>query len=482
MLVSEVAAAYPSVSGTALSALVSEYLDNSGGDASDTLTGTALSAELSSVASEQSALDGSYPLTGTAASAEASAFVSAEAAEIEAYVTGELSLSGTAASAASASFISEDAVFETAAASQYPALSGTALSAASESWASMETAQVEAYVTGVLSLSGTAASAAVASFVSEEAATESDNPDDSNANGPAAASALTGTAASATSALYESQEMAQVEAYVTGQLSLTGPAASAAVASFEAEITGSQADDPVLTGTAASAASASAASEYAALTASPTGPDKCGPKTPDPSVPDSCDTPVEQSTNNQPASYGVQCLNDTSVSTPINATSCSALIPELCANQWQSPGNWVWLTGEGCSLGSWLPVQNGGAAPWPSQAQCEQLIYVSMYDSCQLTGDSWTVAAVNLVVLPADSPVTQSGQQVNAGYPSYVIANHQLRTLSDQKDCVWTPPDNYCQGSRCRPASYYQSLYATSTPCAAISSPAVSFTPAAVAR
>ncbi len=63
----------------------------------------------------------------------------------------------------------------------------------------------------------------------------------------------------------------------------------------------------------AAAVSEAAAAAYATAygTAAVSGgnyTDACGPTIPDPTVPDSCDTPVLQV--DQPAAYGVQCLND----------------------------------------------------------------------------------------------------------------------------------------------------------------------------
>lgn len=154
---------------------------------------------------------------------------------------------------------------------------------------------------------------------------------------------------------------------------------------------------------AVSAAAAESAADAAAFgTAAATGnfTDACGPAVPDPSVPDSCDTPVLQV--DSPAAYGVQCLNDTLDTAPINITSCATLIQEMCGNQWQRPGQWLWLTANGCSVGSFLPPQTYvGAAPWPTAAQCEELIFASMVDECQYSGVAYNIAAVNLKTLPA---------------------------------------------------------------------------------
>ena len=148
------------------------------------------------------------------------------------------------------------------------------------------------------------------------------------------------------------------------------------------------------------------ASASATTTGSRTYTDACGPTIPDPTVDDTCDTPVVYSS--QPASYGVQCLNDSLTATPINITSCFSLIPEFCANQEQAPGRWLWLTANDCSLGSWLPDHTvyPGAAAYPLQEQCEELIYASMLEACyynRVPFNSFNIAAVNLAVLPTDN-------------------------------------------------------------------------------
>ena len=184
--------------------------------------------------------------------------------------------------------------------------------------------------------------------------------------------------------------------------------------------------DVPATGTAVTAESGISTSGASVPSASASGGliDACGPKIPDPSVPDSCSTPVEQS--DTPAAYGVQCLNDTQSNAAVNISSCAILIPELCANQWQKPGEWVWQTANGCSIGSLIPSEtNTGAAPWPNSDQCEELIYASMVDDCQFDEVPWNIAAVNLVILPNGN---NKGTAKNAGYGSYLVAERQLGT------------------------------------------------------
>ena len=191
---------------------------------------------------------------------------------------------------------------------------------------------------------------------------------------------------------------------------------------------------------AASAASAlsnaaAAAASYSAIAtgtdaAAPqvTGPDACGPKTPDPSVPDSCDTYVPQV--QAPAAYGVQCLHNAG-QPALNLTTCANLIPIMCTQEWQHPGEWVWATADGCSFGSFLPNDPNAAQP-PQEAACEVLIYGAMLETCGGTDNSqYNIAAVNLVQLPDNSG---TGQQVNSGYPSYLITPSQPRTLPDPNE------------------------------------------------
>lgn len=159
-----------------------------------------------------------------------------------------------------------------------------------------------------------------------------------------------------------------------------------------------------------------------------TGPDACGPKIPDPRVVDTCDSFVEEV--QAPHPYGVQCLNDGS-NPALNVSSCEDLIPIMCTNQFQHAGEWVWASQEGCSLGSFLPpLDMAGAAQWPQQINCEELIYGAMLVACTGGGTPYNVAAVNLQQLPNNTP-NGKGAAVNGLYPSYLIAESQPRNLSD---------------------------------------------------
>lgn len=182
-----------------------------------------------------------------------------------------------------------------------------------------------------------------------------------------------------------------------------------------------------------------ASGSYGANLPAATGPDACGPKIPDPTVPDSCYSYVNEVT--APAAYGVQCLNDGTGDT-LNTTSCEEIIPIMCSDEFQNAGQWVWATNNGCSLGSYLPEQNGtGAAMWPNQTQCELLIYEAMLDACDDGTNKYNYAGVNLKVLPNNTPGGE-GEQVNAGYGSYLISPTQPRNQSD-KTC-YDPKATLC--------------------------------------
>jgi len=371
----------------------------------DTLDASALQALLP--------LQFSFVTASTPASSTAAAVTSATASSVPLSTSNANSLTGSAAAAESAAFISQDDYYATVG-----PLTGSALAA--------ESAYIQSedsfYATAFPPLTGSAAAAESAAFAAFN----------SQDNYYATVGPLTGSALAAESAYIQSEDSYFSSAFPP----LTGSAASAESAAFVSEDSFYATAYPPLTGSAAAAASAAFASEdsyYAtAYPATPiqtgtaplaTAParDACGPSTPDPTVPDSCNTPVQQVSS--PAAWGVQCLNDTGSAAPINITTCAALITQLCANQWQNLGNWTWVTGPGCAIGSFLPGKDiQGAAPGPERGACEELIYASMVDSCQFSG-GWNLAGVNLRVFPG---VGGKGEAVNAGYGSYVVANRQL--------------------------------------------------------
>lgn len=211
----------------------------------------------------------------------------------------------------------------------------------------------------------------------------------------------------------------------------TGPAANSAAASAS-----------LAPAESAAAVSDAAAAVSGAAYASATGPvvDECGPKIPDPNVEDSCYSPVQRV--DTPSAYGVLCQNDT-ISTPLNVTSCGELIPIMCAQEWQQPGQWLWISNNECSLGSFLSPYNG-SAQWPSAIDCELLIYASMVNECAYSGIPYNIASVNLKELPQNigqgsNQVIGTGAAVNVGYGSYIVADRQLRNLSDASSCDPVP-------------------------------------------
>lgn len=151
-----------------------------------------------------------------------------------------------------------------------------------------------------------------------------------------------------------------------------------------------------------------------------------------------CNQFIEMSTSGAQA-YNASCLNDGSGGN-LNVDSCQDVITILCQNQWGNPGEWVWATGDGCTLGSWLPpapANPDGTSPppgtypyQPDQNTCEVLIYGGMLSSCAGSGSNdYNVISVNLPVLPNNQ---QSGQQVDARYGSYLIAHNAVRDVPDK--------------------------------------------------
>ena len=208
-------------------------------------------------------------------------------------------------------------------------------------------------------------------------------------------------------------------------IAASAAAASAAAAYSDAQqLSAAALSDASFYATAAGSAGAAGTG-----VANPSGPDACGPKVPDPRVTDSCDSPVD--TVQAPAPYGVQCLND-GTTQQLNESSCAELIPIMCTNEFQHAGEWVWASQKGCSIGSFLPPESlVGAAQWPPQINCEELIYGAMLDACTGSGgNQYNVAAVNLNKLPNNQP-GGTGAAVNVGYPSYLIAAKQPRNIGD---------------------------------------------------
>ncbi|KAI4235787.1 MAG: hypothetical protein L6R40_006382 [Gallowayella cf. fulva] len=185
--------------------------------------------------------------------------------------------------------------------------------------------------------------------------------------------------------------------------------------------------------------------------------DPCGPKRQDPSenLFDTCTVDPDGTENvegtsfvyhsKNPAPYGVQCLpfpagsntTDSFANAPtrtvqqLNTTACEAGYRPFCQSI-QPPHNppkdqWIWneFGGPGCALGMWLS-SDPNAAPIPDVTRCVYGIFRTMAMICEDGGPESQVAAVNVVKLQGGGA---TGQQVNAGYPSYIVAPETLTTL-----------------------------------------------------
>ncbi|KAL8854150.1 MAG: hypothetical protein Q9221_001072 [Calogaya cf. arnoldii] len=179
---------------------------------------------------------------------------------------------------------------------------------------------------------------------------------------------------------------------------------------------------------------------------------------------------VTQSLENEPGYYSVACLpfpgSDASANgagggdfanaptrqiTPMNTTACH--YKEFCASIQPDPtkmsvkpptDQWIWNDwSPGCALGMWLP-SDPAAADWPDATRCEYgilrmmgtICYNEAYGTVSGVDDGTTgagastngsvVATVNLQRLQGGGT---TGEQVNAGYPSYIVASETLTVL-----------------------------------------------------
>ena len=155
--------------------------------------------------------------------------------------------------------------------------------------------------------------------------------------------------------------------------------------------------------------------------ASPTNGDPCGPKVQESGFPNTCNAKVELTTT--VSQYGVYC--GSSGSGNLVYAMCSGLYSALCKTMQHAnfpTAAWVWADGgDNCAVGVWVPAPQG-AAMIPSVDRCENSIYAAMAGSCSNPSQLNNVASVNLATLPSFSDKTQTGSQVNAGYPSYILA------------------------------------------------------------
>ena len=73
-------------------------------------------------------------------------------------------------------------------------------------------------------------------------------------------------------------------------------------------------------------------------------------------------------------------------------------------------------------MGYWMPWGIVGTDKVPTTDECQQTIYTAITNTCFPNDDStFNTASVNLKVLPTE---TQTGEQVDSGSLSYMIAPH----------------------------------------------------------
>ncbi|KAI4177642.1 MAG: hypothetical protein LQ343_000105 [Gyalolechia ehrenbergii] len=242
----------------------------------------------------------------------------------------------------------------------------------------------------------------------------------------------------------ESSDYAAYAAIATPTTYSLSPEESAAEASIDAYFsTASFSDVPIVTSIPQSVLDELTATTGIYALPQPTDP--CGPAVQTGEEWDTCTIHEDGTLNvdgspfvwysDEPSYYGVQCLpkpNNTSDGVDnavpnLNTEMCN--FDELC-NAIQTDfatGLWHWNNngGEGCALGIWLP-DGDGVAQIPDSVRCRDAIYGMAGLYCTAGGpqggdglaDS-QVASVNLKLLPGGG---QNGAQVNAGYPSYIIA------------------------------------------------------------
>ena len=162
--------------------------------------------------------------------------------------------------------------------------------------------------------------------------------------------------------------------------------------------------------------------------------DPCGPLTqpsPNPAG-NTCNVSIIQS--DSPAPYAVQCLTDYT-DTHLTFDACSSeTIPAICAKL-ADPGvpnaTWIWASAAApntCHIGFYLPPYDG-SAPKPSNDKCVNEIFRPMLGYCnpatgyEVVEGMYNLAMVNVKARPDG---TQTGQAVDVGYPSYIVATRQL--------------------------------------------------------
>lgn len=201
------------------------------------------------------------------------------------------------------------------------------------------------------------------------------------------------------------------------------PSQSAALANLYNDWTATAAQGASATGKGASATSNSAASQ-----------------TPSPANAFAAPLPLA----NTPGADSILCVKQTGLdggTDTVNTTACATAIQNACRKLDQSKtgdylfDEWIWSGGSeadnglsntlGCSVGYWLPksvVNRDKSTPnplVPSRQECETSIYNVMVSQCL---QSTNAAAINVAQLPDPKNKDNSGQQVDAGKVSYLLA------------------------------------------------------------
>jgi len=167
----------------------------------------------------------------------------------------------------------------------------------------------------------------------------------------------------------------------------------------------------------------------------PTSPphDPCGPLIqPHNDIGSTCNVSLLYSPN-KPSPFGVQCISPGYPDAPnINFPACiEETIPKIC-HQLTRPGvqkgKWIWESATppgACWIGFWLPNDVGAAKPIRDMDECMNNIFTPLVGFCNpmLSPGRYNLRLVNIKKAP---DYTQTGSQVDAGYPSYILSTREL--------------------------------------------------------
>lgn len=183
----------------------------------------------------------------------------------------------------------------------------------------------------------------------------------------------------------------------------------------------------------------------AAVDVTNTKPDPCGPEIQLGTEPNTCDLVPAVTKENE--LYGISCAKSPMVDslggTTINPSECTDAIVDICSAMTGNPSTTskdVWVTRKkppteekpaSCSLSFYVPSLPG-SAPIPSHGRCVQ-IFDAMIKGCE--GQAYPGSTINVKRLPFEQPQNDNGEAVNAGYPSYMVAN-----LAASEEPPPTPP------------------------------------------